>query len=173
MNKQLILFRHAKSDWDTPFGQDHERGLARRGILAARQMGTLLAQSGQLPERILCSTAVRARTTLELAVKEGGWDCPVEYTEDLYGASAESILELLQALKGEPDSVLLVGHEPTWSDLTSRMIGGGAVHFPTAAMACLDCAVETWKDLEFGLGRLKWIMPPKFFTHGKASDKGG
>ena len=60
MPKKLILFRHAKSDWTSGAASDHARPLARRGMEAARVMGKFLMSAGEVPEQILCSSAVRA-----------------------------------------------------------------------------------------------------------------
>ena len=63
--RRLILFRHGKSDWDAPFGSDHERPLSKRGVKAAKTMGLVLARSDLVPDHAITSSAVRARTTLE------------------------------------------------------------------------------------------------------------
>ena len=77
MAKKLILFRHAKSDWDSGAASDHARPLARRGVEAARVMGKFLMSAGEVPDQVLCSTAVRAMATVQLAAKAGGWIVPM------------------------------------------------------------------------------------------------
>ena len=74
----LLLFRHAKSDRAGFSGDDFDRPLNKRGVSDARRMGGLLAGADQIPDRVLCSTALRARTTLELAMastslRPGSW----------------------------------------------------------------------------------------------------
>ena len=162
--KTLVLFRHGKSDWDAPFDRDHDRPLAKRGRTAAKTMGRFLASSAQEPDSIITSTAVRARDTVRLASRAGGWSAPIRETVDLYGASPQGVLSLLHA---EPDSVnfvLLAGHEPTWSHTVSLLIGGGQIRFPTAGMARIDFDVYSWKDVDFGRGELTWMVPPKALT---------
>ncbi|MET0314259.1 MAG: histidine phosphatase family protein, partial [Hansschlegelia sp.] len=65
--RRLILFRHAKSDWPEDGGDDHGRSLAPRGRRVAGPMGAWLAGRGFRPDLVLCSTAVRARATWDLA----------------------------------------------------------------------------------------------------------
>jgi len=60
--KTMLWMRHGKSDWDAGYGRDHDRPLATRGEKAAKAMGTALANAGFLPDFVLSSTAVRART---------------------------------------------------------------------------------------------------------------
>ena len=75
--KTIILFRHGKSDWDAPSGSDHERPLAARGRKAADAMGRFLSEKGEVPELAIASSAVRARDTLDRAVRAGEWACEV------------------------------------------------------------------------------------------------
>jgi phosphohistidine phosphatase len=56
--RSLILFRHGKSDWDAPYGSDHERPLAHRGKEAAICMGRMLSQAGQAPDLAVSSSAL-------------------------------------------------------------------------------------------------------------------
>jgi len=168
--KTLLFLRHGKSDWDADFSADHERPLAKRGRKAAATMGRFISTCGVLPDRIVTSTATRARTTLEIAKEEGGWDAPTRETRALYMASPADLLVQIRAEDDEADVLLLVGHEPTWSSAVSRLVGGGAVRYPTAALARVDVDVSRWQDVEFGRGELIWLVPPKALGDPKASD---
>jgi phosphohistidine phosphatase len=64
-NRTLLLLRHAKSAWpDVP---DQDRPLAARGRRDAPVMGHWLRTAGYLPDRVECSTALRASQTWQLA----------------------------------------------------------------------------------------------------------
>lgn len=163
----LILFRHGKSDWNAEYKSDKDRPLAQRGVRAARRMGEFLAASGQLPELALSSSAVRARDTLDLARRQGHWQCPVQVKPMLYMADSRHVLELLNAFDATPTTLLLTAHEPTCSELTARLIGApGNIRFPTAAMARIDLPVESWEQVQFGHGELRWLVPPKLLKGG-------
>lgn len=164
MTKHLILFRHGKSDWGAGSGRDRDRPVAPRGITAAKTMGKLLATAGKVPDLAITSAAVRARTTLEIAAEAGGWSCPQEITDDLYEASISQVLEVIHRVADHHSSLMLVGHQPTWSDAVTYFTGGGAVHMPTAVMACLEFEVNTWREVEAGRGTLLWLLPPRLFT---------
>lgn len=159
--KTLLFLRHGKSDWDAEYGHDHDRPLAKRGRKAARRMGQLIADAGPVPNRVVCSTAVRARRTLALAQEAGDWTADVEHTERLYGANPSDLLEIAQAQNDATGVLMLVGHEPTWSETIALFIGGGTVRYPTAALARIDLDVGHWRDISFGDGRLIWLIPPK------------
>jgi len=159
--KQLLILRHAKSDWKTSFESDHERPLAKRGLGAARLMGRFLAKLDLAPDLILSSTAVRARQTAELATESGSWSCPMVLCEEFYGSSATAELSVIQAQEAQHSRLLLTGHEPTWSELVGALTGGGKPRMPTAAMARIDLPIDDWADLRAGLGTLSWLVSPK------------
>lgn len=157
--KTVMLLRHGKSDWATGTGEDRGRRLAKRGEKAARTMGLLLR--GRVPDAALTSPAVRAHTTLDLAMEAGGWKCPVEVTEALYGAEPEDVLAAVNRLDDEIGTVLLVGHEPAWSKTVALLVGGGRHRVPTGALAGIDFDVERWREVRAGAGRLAFLVPPR------------
>lgn len=160
--KTIIFFRHAKSDWEAGFQRDHERPINKRGRRDARRMGRFLAGLDFLPDRIVSSTAVRARTTLEHAVEEGSWaDISTELTDELYEATPATVLEVIRAQDDQFSRLLLVGHEPTWSTLAGRLIGSGNVRVTTATMVRVDVGVSRWADVDVDIGELRWLVPPK------------
>lgn len=158
--RRLYLIRHAKSDWDSPAGGDHERPLAPRGVKAAKLMGRFLAAAGQAPDAVVTSSALRARTTVELMAEAGGWTCPVRVTRSLYDGGPEGALAEIRRQGDDAGSLLAAGHEPTWSTLVETLCGG-RVKMVTAALARIDFAVERWADIEPGAGALVWMVPPK------------
>lgn len=164
MSKTLILFRHGKSDWEASFNRDHDRPVAERGRRAAQTMGRWLAIAHRVPDLAITSSAVRAKTTLDLAMTAGQWACATQVTSDLYEATVAGVLGVVQQQPDTYQSLMLVGHEPTWSDTLGTLIGGGAVRMPTATMACLSFEVEHWAQVGQGRGTLLWLMPPKLLT---------
>ncbi len=163
--KTLIILRHGKSDWDTA-ESDHERPLAPRGVRAAELVGRLLRLADQVPSSVITSSAVRARTTAELAASAGEWNAPVRVTRALYEATPFAVLNEVRAEPDASESLLVAGHEPTSSELVGQLTGGGVCRFPTAAMARIDLPITSWADAGRGIGELVWFFPPKFFTKG-------
>jgi phosphohistidine phosphatase len=158
----LILFRHGKSDWDADYpGGDAARPLAHRGRKAAKRMGKFLARAGQTPDAAITSPAVRAESTLRLAIEGGGWSCPVRTAAALYDGGLSGLLAEVRKEPATTDVLLAVGHEPTWSETVSMFIGGGEVGLPTAAMARIDFDVDGWDEVGPGTGVLGWIVVPR------------
>ena len=161
MAKTIFLFRHGKSDWDADYSADHERPVALRGRNAARMMGRFLRDSGQIPDLVIASSAIRARSTAELAARAGEWPGTVQIEPGLYGVDASMVLELVQVQAQGLESVMLVGHEPTCSACVGLLSGRLNVRFPTAAMARIDFDVDSWERIQADGGRLIWLLSPK------------
>ena len=56
---------------------------------------------------------------------------------------------------------MLVGHEPTWSATIEDFVGRDVGHFPTAALARVDLAIDAWHEAAFGQGTLVWLRRPR------------
>ncbi len=159
--KSVILFRHGKSDWDAPYGSDHERPLAKRGVEAAKKMGIFLHAKNQIPELVISSTAVRAKTTVELAMDSAKWTSNFLLERGIYGGSPDFLLELIHSQDDIYNSICLVGHEPNFSMFISRATNDNYVNFTTANMAKINFDAQEWSRIFFGDGTLEWHQKPK------------
>lgn len=157
--------RHAKSDWDAEYQGDHERPLNQRGVRSAKIMGRLIAARGLTPDIVISSTAVRAKSTAELAKEAGGWDAPLELERNLYDAGPDGVVAVAT---GAPDvtSLMLVGHQPTWGLLVHALTGVRA-DIKTATTAVIELHIDGWADLPGSPGRLAGLHHPRehFDTH--------
>ncbi len=162
MRRTVLLLRHAKADREAASGSDHERPLTAAGRRAAEGIGAWLSAADHAPDLVLSSSAVRARATAELAAAAGRWSCPSRVLPALYEASPPEIVELLRGLRPEVERPLLVGHEPVWSELTARLIGGGRLRLPTAGLAAVRFDLPSWSGISSGAGELLLLVAPKW-----------
>lgn len=173
MMKSLLFLRHAKSSWSSPGLDDHDRPLNGRGRAAAATMGQYIAQNGLMPDLILCSTAKRARETLERA--SGAWSRipPVHVEGGLYSFSGGAgYLDLIRQTDGGIGALMLIGHNPTIEILVDQLMGDGeteaveklAHKYPTAALAVLEFDIEAWHQVEPGGGTLTHFILPRELT---------
>ena len=158
---ELVLMRHAKSDWDAPYDRDIRRPLSARGRRDAAAMGAALTAMGAAPDFVLTSPAVRAHATAEMAAAGGGWNAEVLVVDSLYGGGPGAVLDALGELPDPCRRALVLGHEPTWSETVGLLIGGGEVRMPTAAGAGLEVLVRSWRAIAPGTCRLHWLLPPR------------
>jgi phosphohistidine phosphatase len=176
--KKLVLFRHAKSAW--PDVADHERPLAPRGQRDAPVMGRWLRDSGCVPDRVLCSTARRARETWQLAQTSLGATPQVTFERRVYQASAAELLALIRPTPPAVGTLLVIGHDPAVQELAlllaatapDAVAGPGPdaaapgplermrAKFPTAAIAVLEFA-GTWRGLTKGRAQLTAFVTPR------------
>lgn len=143
---ELVLVRHAKSDWGDPGLPDHERPLNARGTANAPMMARRLVDTGIAVDRIVSSTAVRARTTA--AAFGAALGCEVELAPHLYDSSANTLLEAAVAAgtAGRAHTIMLVAHNPGITDLASRLSTGGIDHMPTCAVVRFGWATDDWRE---------------------------
>ncbi|KPL67132.1 phosphohistidine phosphatase [Erythrobacter sp. SG61-1L] len=164
--KLLGLLRHAKSDWDDLGLRDFDRGLNNRGRKGAALMGQHIRDHGIRWEQVLASPAERVKRTLEAA----GIDGHVNWQDRAYLASSSTLIELLRAVEGSPDSVLLAGHNPGLQELIfdlvppdaeNALFDAAAEKYPTATFAVLELDIADWAELEPNCGRLIHLARPR------------
>jgi phosphohistidine phosphatase len=165
----VSLLRHAKSSWAETEKADFDRPLAARGEKTAPRMGAFLAEQQVLPELILCSTARRARTTLDLVLPHLGASPEVVFEDEVYHASAPALLKRLRKVPDGTQHVMIVGHNPALQSLAVDLAATGDKHdlraltskLPTAAIVVLSFEVKRWRQVRRGGGHLTLFMTPK------------
>jgi len=168
---ELVLLRHAKSDWGDPNSRDFNRPLNARGKKAALRMGDHLRERGVRPGRILCSPAERARKTL-LRLGEGFSDHPeIEFGEDLYLAAPATLLSGIAAVGGGASSLLVIAHNPGLEKLAEELAGRSAGSssaltaltggFVTAALAVFEVDGESFSGIRHENARLMHFATPR------------
>jgi len=117
--RTLLLMRHAKSAWpDVP---DRDRPLAARGQRDAPLMGHWLRGAGYIPDQVVCSTALRASQTWELARPALGADPEAIFDDRVYQGSAAQLLGLICGTPAFVRTLLVVGHDPALPELARTL----------------------------------------------------
>jgi phosphohistidine phosphatase len=121
--RTLVLLRHAKAQ--TPGDEpDFDRKLTKRGAADADAAGSWLADEGLRPDLVICSPAARARQTwhgvaVGLAQADPAVSAPeVHYERGLYDGGRTEVIDLLRAVDDTVTTVLVIGHNPTMSDVS-------------------------------------------------------
>ncbi|HEY7381734.1 MAG TPA: histidine phosphatase family protein [Gaiella sp.] len=164
--KRLHLLRHAKSSWDDAALADRDRPLAPRGRRAAARLSDWLETSDVRPELVLCSTALRARETLE-GVHDALGGPEVAYLDGLYHAWEDALLTRIRAVPDTIDEVLLVGHNPGLGNLVLDLAADSRERqriegkLPTGALVSLQLDAVRWADVASGGGRIVSLVLPR------------
>ena len=145
--KTLLLARHAKSSWEQTGVSDHDRPLNHRGRRDAPDMARRLAERGIVPDVIVTSTAVRARSTAALFADALGFDAArITPDERLYGASVDEVLAVVREFADDVSCALVIGHNPETESLAHRF-AGEIRDMPTGAVAEFTFDVDDWQRL--------------------------
>jgi phosphohistidine phosphatase len=140
--KTLHLLRHAKSSWKHADLDDHERPLSKRGRQTAKSIAADLRRAKIAPDLVICSTAVRARQTLD-PIGKALKPAKVVLERGLYEVAQQKIWKHLWKLPESADCVLLIGHNPGLHDLaleladadSAKLVPPRGGKFPTGALA--------------------------------------
>lgn len=170
--KTLYLMRHAKSSWDFPQLNDHDRPLNERGRDDAPLMGEQLASRDINPELILCSTAVRALSTATLVAHKLGYNLEkIQTDEEIYKADRRQLLSIIQQIPDDIESAMLVAHNFTISELANKLSPEPIADMPTAAVVALQFNCNTWLEISKENGDLLFYDFPKNYRQEKDKDK--
>ena len=147
--KTLYLLRHAKSSWSFDDLSDHDRPLNGRGRDDAPHMGQALHKRGIRPDIVLASSAVRALSTAVLVTREMGYPHDkIRVEPAIYQADVTTLLALIHSLPAGAESAMLVGHNPTFTDLANELSPASPIQeMPTAGVVCLRFAVDSWAEV--------------------------
>jgi phosphohistidine phosphatase len=121
MAQHLWLLRHGEAEPHDDPGADDARRLTDRGRDQSRAAGRALAALGIEFQHVFTSPKVRALETARLACEALGGE-PVEHSPLRSGFEGSDALGLLAAA-GEDQRVLIVGHEPDFSQVVHDLTG--------------------------------------------------
>jgi phosphohistidine phosphatase len=167
MPRELLLLRHAKSDWDAGTLSDFDRPLAKRGKGDAPKVGAWLYREGLVPDHVVSSPAVRARQTATKICKRLDFKKKrIIWERAIYEADVPALLAVLARCPATAATVLLIGHNPGLEELVRHLAGedlelpDDGKLLPTATVARLEMPGD-WQELKRGNGHLVSITRPR------------
>jgi len=143
--KILTLVRHAKSSWKDHSLADRDRPLSGRGERDAPLMARCIAEAGIRPSLIVSSPAVRAWTTAKAVALEIGY--PREFLQrdsKLYLASLDTILDVVAAQDNGFNSMMLIGHNPGFTEFANFLVPGLTNNLPTTGVVSVNIDRDDW-----------------------------
>ncbi len=154
--KSLTIIRHGKTKKQKPNERDFDRHLKQDGVSASHRLGELLSQSGCVADLVITSPAVRARQTAE-ALCNGAGISPETIIEEpvLYENDTSLITGMLREISDEKNAVFIVGHNPSFTELTNTLCGRVIENMQTASAACIELPVNSWSKINSGDAVLK------------------
>ncbi len=154
---EIYFVRHGaavdQKEWK---GSDHERPLTDKGTREMARAAQGIATLGIRPDRIIASPYVRARQTADIIAKELGLIDNLATDERLSPGFGIKALAALLEESPKSGSFMLVGHEPDFSAVVGRLIGGGRVECRKGSLARVRL-----DDPTAGGGILVCLLPPE------------
>jgi|GEM_PF-560402 len=122
-HKTLILMRHAET-MDASIAQhDIERSLTTQGKKDAVKVGNYIADMHPCPDIVLCSSARRARETLDhMRSNNTLLNVRVEYDDRLYKiCSTEYLTDIISEVYENTSTLMMIGHNPIFADYVNKV----------------------------------------------------
>ena len=161
--KILVVVRHAKSDWGNPDLHDKDRKLNERGTRDAPIIAKHFAERHIHPHLLISSTAARAWATAEHFIEACAIPSQsVQKSDDVYEASLSGLLRIVNNIDEKINVAMLVGHNPSVTELVRSVTDDNFSHMPTCGVAIITCTnAATWKEVSKGTGLLSAFLYPK------------
>jgi len=144
--KTLLLMRHAKSSWKQAELPDHERPLNNRGKKDAPVMGSLIKEKELVPQKIIYSSAVRAKETAILVQNKSGFTGKVDCLDSFYLAEPNVYLEPLRSLPDNIERVMVIGHNPGLEGLL-QILSGQIMSLSAGSAAHILLHINQWNEI--------------------------
>lgn len=161
MAKQLLIIRHAKSDWGNAGLSDFDRPLNKRGRANAPEMAQRLVAQGIRPDLMVSSPALRAFTTATFFAE--AWKISVDDIQkepNIYEASSRTLLSIINSLPNQYAQIALFGHNPGLTDLVNYL-DGHIDNLPTCGVVLIEFPFDDWQLVSAGTGKVVHYDYPK------------
>ena len=147
--KQLILIRHAKSDWSTASLGDLDRPLNERGKKDAPQMAKRLLAKKIKIDAFVSSPARRARKTAAIFAKEYKRDKDeIIFIEELYAAPADIFYDVISKVDDKFNSIAVFSHNPGITDFANNLTNARIDNIPTCGILAVKINAKSWANLK-------------------------
>ena len=170
--KHVFFLRHGKSGWENPDLNDFQRPLTERGRHDVPIIGQYMAEKGYIPDKVMCSTAVRTQETWELLEPTlPDQERELRYSNRLYLAVPEQVINQVLATDDSCNDLLVIGHNPGMQQASMDFSNSRSNShfrriedvFPSAGLAVLRFDRQSWSDIHPGMGELIDFYSPKDF----------
>jgi phosphohistidine phosphatase len=153
----LFFLRHgqagSRGDWH---GDDTQRPLTAEGKKRMAQEAAGIRALGLSLDLIVSSPLVRAYQTAQIVAKAQGNGVGLVRDARLRPGFGPTHLAAILQEHGQTQGMMLVGHEPDFSETVGHVTGGSCVVMKKGSLACVQL-----DDPASLRGRLVWLIPPK------------
>lgn len=162
MSKTLYIVRHAKASREDLNLRDWERSLIPIGVERAGKIAKTLKRKKILPDKIISSHAFRALNTAIIFAL--GLDYPVDeisISNDIYEKDPGTIIDLVKKQEENLSSLMIFGHNPTFTELVNSLTAENIDTLSTSAVACIKFEADNWASIQLKKGKCLFIETGK------------
>ena len=152
------FLRHAEAE--NASGADFDRKLTPKGLEQAEKAARFCLRNHLLPDLIITSPVMRARQTAVIVAATTGCDLVEESWLSCGMEPGDFLREI--AVYSRKDFVLLVGHEPDFSDAISCLVGlidPTSLKIRKASLTVVEIAAP-----HQGCGQLQFLIPARLMS---------
>jgi phosphohistidine phosphatase len=154
----LIVARHGKASSIMDASSDFERVLKDKGVEQSHHVGRSLKAMLNDVDLVVSSSAVRAKHTAEILAKELSYsEKDIQLEPSLYESGLDEVMVVLKEIDVSNKIVLLVGHNPTWSDLVNLFQPKSVAGLRTSDIAVITFDIPGWEAVHPMGGELLYI----------------
>ena len=148
--KELVILRHAKSNNEYLI-DDIDRPLSLEGIKRIVKISKKVQIFFKNTDVILSSPANRALHTAQLMMRELNYNYDKLIVDKiLYTFYANDLIDYVHGLDNLWDKVILVGHNPAFTELVNHFSRKKIMHLRTAGLAKITFESNDWESLNQG-----------------------
>lgn len=160
--KTIYLMRHGKSSWWDYEISDHERPLLPAGIKNTKKIASFLKGKNISPDLIISSTAIRAFESSKIVASDLAYPTnKIKTTKDIYLSDEENIFNAIFELDNSINSVMIFGHNPTFTDIVNIFKRPKIENLPTSGFAAISFTTEKWEDIPISKFKFDFLITPK------------
>ena len=159
--KTLLMVRHAKSSWETPEIDDLNRPIIENGINKTKKVIEYLKEKNILPDIIVSSHATRALQTARLFAEGLSYTKEIEVNKNIYEADEKSISDEVYALPNNASVVMIIGHNPTITQLANVYLVRKSNFLPTSSVVSITFETDFWGEIDRSSKKVNFTALPK------------
>lgn len=154
--KQLILVRHAKSDWPEET-EDFDRPLADKGLEDAILMSRYMKNNNIGIDYLVSSPAVRALNTCKIFNQT--YQLKMGTEAQLYNPKERNFESVIYSLDDSLSSVAFFSHNNGISNFANYLTDS-IFHFPTCGVAGFQIECDSWSEFDGANKKLLFFYEP-------------
>jgi len=165
--KTLYIARHAKSSWNNPGLEDHERPLLEKGKKRTRYIVNYLLENKCSIDLIMSSHAVRANETAKIIAHGLSYpDDKIMVSRSLYFGHPDNFFDVFYDLSDDVESLMMVGHNPGFTTFANYFLDKKIDNLPTSGVVCIEFDTDSWENILDSKRKVKFVVSPKSLRQG-------